>query len=54
MATVAADADSTEYVTTLTTVLERMTSVEYVTDLALSTSVDALISEDIATVTETS
>ena len=45
MATVLLTLTQTEYVMTRTTVLERMTSVEYVTVLALSTSVDVLISQ---------
>ena len=45
VATVLLTLTQTEYVMMRTTVLERMTTVEYVTVLALSTSVDVLISQ---------
>ena len=45
MATVLLTLTQTEYVMTRTTVLDRMTSVEYVTVLELSTSVDVQISQ---------
>ena len=44
-ATVLLTLTQTEYVMTRTTVLDRMTSVEYVTVLELSTSVDVQISQ---------
>ena len=45
VATVLLTLIQTEYVMTRTTVFERMTTVEYVTVLALSTNVDVLISQ---------
>ena len=55
VATVQLTRTLTEYVTMSTTVLELMTSVEYVTDLAPSTNVDVQTSlKETVTVTETS